>query len=137
MSRQSSATVYAGLRPEIARYALGALLSLTALNAFGGGYHGLTGARGVPEGWLTASPFQSYFLPSLFLFVVVGGSFLLATLAVFRRWSLDWVAALAAGVVVLAWMAAQLAFIGFVSWWQPATALVGLVIVRLSLVLGR
>ena len=125
------------LRPELVRYGLGLLLAFAALNAFGGGYYGMTGAQGVPRAWLVGSPFQSYFVPGLFLFVVVGGSFLLGAVAVLRRWELAWVAALAAGVVALGWIAAQVAIIGYVSWLQPAVALAGVVILRLALLLGR
>jgi len=125
------------VRPETIRYALGLLLAFSALNAFGGGYYGLTGARGVPTEWLLGSPFDSYFIPSLFLFVVVGGSFLFASVAVLVRWSLAWVAAIAAGVIVLAWIGIQVALIGYVSWMQPATIIAGVVILRLALLLGR
>ena len=65
------------------RYSLGGLLAFGALNAFGGGYYGLAGAAGVPTEWLEGSPFRDYFVPSLILLVVVGGSFLVAAIAVF------------------------------------------------------
>jgi hypothetical protein len=61
-------------RSNVARYTLGGLLALVAVNAFGGGYYGLAGAEGIPREWLAGSPFHSYFVPSLFLLVVVGGS---------------------------------------------------------------
>ena len=125
------------LRPEVLRYALGLLLAFAALNAFGGGYYGMAGAKGIPTGWLLGTPFSSYFVPSLFLFVVVGGSFLAAAIAVLARWSLAWVAAIAAGVIVLVWLAVQVSLIGYVSWMQPATALVGVVILRLAVLLGH
>ena len=125
------------VRPETVRYALGLLLAFAALNAFGGGYYGMAGAKGVPTEWLVGSPFGSYFIPSLFLFVVVGGSFLVAAIAVLARWSLAWVAAMAAGVVVLGWIAVQVSLIGYVSWMQPATAVAGVVILRLGVALGR
>ena len=64
------------------RYALGLLLAFGALNAFAGGYYGLSGAPGVPVEWLAGSPFQDYFVPSVILFVVVGGTLGFAALAV-------------------------------------------------------
>ena len=57
--------------PNSVRYALGALLSLGALNAFGGGAFGLSGARGIPTEWLEGSPFADYVVPSLILVVAV------------------------------------------------------------------
>jgi hypothetical protein len=59
----------------------GCLLAFGALNAFGGGWYGLSGARGVPTEWLRGSPFRDYSVPSLLLLVVVGGSFLIAAIA--------------------------------------------------------
>ena len=81
------------------RYLLGALLAFGAINAFAGGYYGLSGAAGVPLEWLAGSAFTNYFIPSLILFVVVGGAFSFAAVAVFARFRLARVAALAAGTV--------------------------------------
>jgi len=47
------------------RYALAGLLAFGALNAFAGGYYGLSGAPGVPVEWLEGSPFSDYTVPSL------------------------------------------------------------------------
>ena len=82
------------------RYSLGALLVFGAVNAFGGGYYGLSGAKGVPTEWLNGSPFPDYFVPSLILLVVVGGSFIVAAIAVFTGLRIARLAALA-GVLVL------------------------------------
>jgi hypothetical protein len=64
------------------RNILGVVLTVLALNAFGGGWYGMAGAEGIPVDWLRGSLFQSYFFPSLILFVVVGGSFLFAATAI-------------------------------------------------------
>ena len=104
------------------RNGLAGLLAFGALNAFAGGYYGLEGAPGVPIEWLHGSPFRDYFIPSLVLFFVVGGSMLAAAILVFMRSPLGRVAALAAGVVLLIWISVQVAVIGYVSWMQPATA---------------
>ena len=117
----------------VIRYVLGGLLAFVALNAFAGGYYGLAGAKGVPLIWLDGSPFRTYLVPSLILFVVVGGAFTIAAVAVFARLRIAALAALIAGALVLGWLAAQLAIIGYVSWMQPATAIVGAVILFLGL----
>jgi hypothetical protein len=44
-------------RAAALRYILGAVLGFAALNAFAGGYYGLTGAKGIPKEWLRGSPF--------------------------------------------------------------------------------
>ena len=114
------------------RYSLGALLVFGAVNAFGGGYYGLSGAKGVPTEWLNGSPFPDYFVPSLILLVVVGGSFIVAAMAVLTGLRIARLAALAAGIVVLGWLAVQLAIIGYVSWMQPTTALAGVLVLVLG-----
>jgi hypothetical protein len=113
-------------------YSLGGLLAFGALNAFGGGYYGLSGAQGVPTEWLKGSPFPDYFVPSLILLVVVGGSFLMAAIAVFAGLRIARVTTFAAGLVVLGWLAAQLAIIGYVSWMQPTTAVAGVLVLVLG-----
>ena len=114
------------------RCSLGGLLAFGALNAFGGGYYGLSGAPGVPTEWLEGSPFPDYFVPGLILLVVVGGSLLVAAIAVLAAWRIARVAAFAAGLVVLAWLVAQMAIIGYVSWMQPTTAIGSMLILVLA-----
>jgi hypothetical protein len=113
-------------------YILGTLLAFGALNALGGGIYGLSGAKDVPTEWLAGSPFESYFVPSLFLLGVVGGSLLLAATAVFGHWRNASNVATAAGIIVLGWLAVQIAIIGYVSWMQPVTAVSALVILLLA-----
>jgi hypothetical protein len=119
------------------RYSLGGLLAFGAVNAFGGGYYGLSGAKGVPTEWLKGSPFSDYFIPSLILLVVVGGSFMVAAMAVVTGLRIARLAALTAGIVVLGWLAAQLVIIGYVSWMQPTTAIAGLLVLVLGSLLPR
>jgi len=116
----------------LVRYILGALLGFGALNAIGGGFYGLSGAEGVPIAWLNGSPFADYFIPSLILLVIVGGSFLIASIAVLAGRRISRTAALAAGAILLAWIAVQVAVIGYVSWMQPATAAAGVVVIVLA-----
>src|SRR5687768_13830790 len=56
------------------RASLVALLALVGVNALAGGYYAVSGAPGVPVEWLRGTPFQSYLIPGLILFCVVGGS---------------------------------------------------------------
>ena len=130
MTRQS--------RSSLTRYLLGGLLAFGALNAFGGGYYGFSGAEGVPVDLLEGSPFQSYFVPSLVLFVVVGGSLLFAAISVFADTRIARISALISGVIVLVWILVQVSIIGYVSWMQPTTAVGGLLILLLAWLLpGR
>jgi hypothetical protein len=118
---------------KLIRISLGALLLLLALNAFGGGYYGLAGAKMVPVEWLEGSPFKTYFIPSLFLFVVIGGSASLAAILVLMRHPHAQKVAFACAFIVIAWLITQMAIIGYVSWMQPVTAIVVLLILLLTL----
>lgn len=117
------------------RYSLGILLLLVALNAFGGGYYGLAGARNVPTEWLQGSPFKDYFIPSLILFVVVGGSALYAALAVFMQSKIARKATIICSMIIFVWLAVQVTIIGYVSWMQPVTALAGFLVLLLTWIL--
>jgi len=114
------------------RYTLGSLLAFGAMNAFAGGYYGIAGAKGVPTEWLEGSPFRDYWIPSLILFIVVGGSFLVAAVAVFAGLRIARFAAFWAGAIVLVWLAAETFIIGYVSWMQPATAIGGVLVLVLA-----
>ena len=142
MSNNKNSSVHdrqggSGAPRGVIRYVLGILLTFVALNAFFGGYYGMAGAKGVPTEWLAGSPFHDYFIPSLILFVVVGGSFLIATIAVFARLRIARLAAFSAGVIVFGWLAIQIAIIGYVSWMQPATAIAGLFVLTLAWLLPK
>jgi len=117
---------------KLVRFTLGILLLFLGLNAFGGGYYGMSGAKTVPVEWLKDSPFRNYFVPSLILFVFVGGSALLAAILVFRQHRLARRTAFVCGVIVLIWLTVQLAIIGYVSWMQPTTAFIAILILFLT-----
>lgn len=122
---------------NLTRYVLGVLLAFGALNAFGGGYYGMSGAEGVPAEWLEGSHFRDYFIPGLVLFFVVGGSFLFSAIAVFARLRLARLAAFCSVVIVFVWLGVQMAIIGYVSWMQPTTATVAFVILILTWLLPK
>lgn len=119
------------------RYSLGALLLLIALNAFAGGYYGMAGAKNVPLEWLNGSPFHNYFIPSLILFIGVGGSALIAAIAILKKHWLAHKAAFLCGVIVLAWITGQISIIGYVSWLQPTIAIAGFLIIFLTALISK
>jgi len=124
-------------RQNLIRYTLGSLLAFAAMNALAGGYFGLSGAEGVPTAWLEGSPFRDYFIPGLVLFVIVGGSFFVASIAVFRGLRIARTAAFTSVTVVFVWLAVQLSVIGYVSWMQPTTATVAAIILILTCLLKK
>ena len=115
------------------RYTLGFLLSFVALNAFGGGYYGMAGAKNIPLEWLDGTPFSTYFIPSLFLFLVIGGTSLFAAIAVFKKHPRGTKIAFFAAAIIIVWLVVQLIMIGYVSWMQPVTASIALVIILITL----
>lgn len=123
----------AAIKGNWVRYSLSTILYILALNAFGGGFYAMTGAKDVPAELLEGSPFTSYFYPGLILFAVVGGSTLVSGLAVLFRHPLARKASFLSVIIVFGWLAVQLAIIGYVSWLQPMIAVTGAVILILSL----
>lgn len=120
------------------RVALVVLEVVVALNAFAGGYYGMSGAPSVPEEWLEGTPFESYVVPGVILFVAVGGSMAAAALTgVFAppRWSS--LVGLVAAVTLLGWIVVQVGLIGYVSFLQPLFFGVGLAVLALAWSLRR
>ena len=116
----------------VTRYTLGILLIILAVNAFGGGWYGMSGAPDIPLEWLENTPFTNYFIPSLILFIVVGGASLAAGILVFRISRVARLASFFAGMITVIWLSVQMSMIGYVSWMQPTTAVVAAVILILT-----
>lgn len=117
---------------KLIQITLGVILAFVALNAFGGGYYGMAGAKSIPIEWLEGSPFRSYFLPGLFLFVAVGGLCLFSSVAVFKNRKIGRSGSFMSGILMLSWILVQVSIIGYVSWMQPAIFITGLVILALT-----
>ena len=110
---------------------------LVMLNAFGGGYYGLSGAPASIRPGSTARPFSSYFIPSLFLFTVIGGGMAVATAAwILKSRVAPWLS-LAMGVTLMSWIVVQVAMIGYVSWMQPVSFAAGVAVSALAVVALR
>lgn len=119
------------------RIILGILLLIIALNAFGGGYYGMSGAKDVPTEWLNGSPFKSYFLPALFLFVVIGGMCLVSAIAAFRNSKHTRTLSFVCACLLLGWIAVQVSIIGYVSWMQPAIFISAIVVTVITFLLPK
>lgn len=124
------------MKPEfkerIIRLLLGTILLLVALGAFGGGYYGIAGAKDIPLEWLEGSPFSSYLIPSLFLFIFIGGFALFSAVLSFKADAKYRKFAFIFGILILLWIIMQVGIIGYVSGLQPAIAITGVVIILLS-----
>jgi hypothetical protein len=115
------------------RITAGLMLLLAALNAFAGGIYAIIGAPGIPAELLEGSPFSEYLIPGIILFVLVGGSFLAASLAMLKNSpkaiSLSYFSLL----IVAGWLAVQISIIGYVTVMQPATAIYSAIMLALIL----
>ena len=118
--------------PRLLRSLLGVLLSVAAVNALIGGSFGMAGAGGLRTDWLDRGPFDDYFLPSLILFVLVGGTCLTAAVAVFAGWSSARVLAQLAGGIVFGFIGVELAIIGSTFWLESLTVIAAATIIALA-----
>jgi hypothetical protein len=122
---------------KLVRISLIAIQLLVMLNAFGGGYYGLSGASGVDPAWLDGTPFSSYFVPSLFLFTVIGGGMAVAATAwIVKARIAPWLS-LAMGVTLMSWIVVQVGMICYVSWMQPVSFAAGVAVTGLAAVALR
>lgn len=101
---------------RVARTAL-ALDILLSLGALGGGAALMLGPRGeilpLPLSALRGSPFDTYFVPGLILFAILGLGPLAAAGLVWLRHPLAPLATCVVGVALLIWLAVEIAIIGY------------------------
>ena len=101
---------------RIARAAL-ALDILLSLGALGGGAALMLGPRGeilpLPLSALKGSPFDTYFVPGLILFSILGLGPLAAARLVWQRHRLAPLATCVVGVALLVWLAVEIAIVGY------------------------
>jgi hypothetical protein len=106
-------------RPSLRRLAKAAIALevLLSVGAAGGGAALMLGPRGqiipLPLSALQGSPFDSYFMPGLVLFGILGLGPLCAAALAWLRHPLAPLAATAVGVALLAWLAVEIAIIGY------------------------
>jgi hypothetical protein len=90
---------------------------LLGVGAVGGGVALMLGPRGeimpLPLSALKGSPFDTYFVPGLILFGVLGLGSLAAALLAWLRRPLAPVAAFIVGVALLIWIGVEIAVIGY------------------------
>jgi len=106
-------------RSPLARLAVaaGALELFLSVGALGGGAALVLGPRGevipLPLSLLAGSPFGSYRVPGLILFVVLGVGPLTAAVLTFRHHPWGPLLAVAVGAALLVWLAVEIAIVGY------------------------
>ena len=68
---------------------------------------------------LQESPFQSYLIPGIVLFSVIGIGSLIAAVLTYKRQSGTWRVTIFLGIVLIIWITVQVHWIGVGSWLQP------------------
>ncbi|MBX2892723.1 MAG: hypothetical protein KF734_17475 [Saprospiraceae bacterium] len=132
----------------LAFYPLFLLLLLLGISAAFGGWVLMTQPEtfGMPPEWLSQSPFGSFFLPGLILFVFNGLFPLFAAAGLLlkpnwpwanifniyhdRHWG--WAYSLFSGIIIIIWITVQITMVAS-SWLQPAYLAVGLLILIFTL----
>jgi peptidoglycan/LPS O-acetylase OafA/YrhL len=91
------------------RILIGIITGFIALTAIGGGIALLSGAEDgrFPLEWLEGTPFKSYTIPALLLTSIVGGSSLLACIAIFRNLKAGILSSLTAGIVMVGFIVVE------------------------------
>jgi len=86
---------------------------------------------------LEDSPFQSFLIPGIILFLVNGlGSFFGAFLS-FKSHHLSGIVTIVLGFAMIIWISAQVYWIGWINWMQPFFFLVGIIEVILGAIVRK
>lgn len=101
---------------RLAKAALGLEVFL-GLGALGGGGALIVGSRGeiipLPLSALNGSPFETYLVPGMILFSVLGLGPLVAALLVWLQHPLALIVTLGVGVALLIWLAVEIVIVGY------------------------
>ena len=119
---------------------IGLIQLITALGALPAGWSLIVEPKGTGIGLaneiLLNSPFQNFFLPGLFLFIVLGIFNALGAYFTFKRSSFTAQLGVGLGVILVIWICVQVYFIGLTHFLQILFLLLGLIEIALSLYLN-
>ena len=125
---------------RVVRGVLTALDAVVGLTALGGGVSLMTGIDAFPASWLEGTPFSSYVVPGLILATAVGGSAIVAAIAVAAGRRFGALASIVAGVVLMGWISGEVLLLKQPSaptWIECMYFSAGIAIAGLALVLRR
>lgn len=112
------------------------VIVLEVLTAVAAGYGGIglvwDDAVGMPDDWLTGTPFPSWAVPGVLLLLVVGLPMGLAAVLELRRSVWAAASSVAAGSAQIGWIAAELLVMRRYNVLQPVMLLVGLAVLLLA-----
>lgn len=107
------------------------LLVFNSLSAIGGGIALMHGSIKQPV-WVHHTDFKSLYFPGVILLTLVGGSALLAALAMLRKISGWQLACIASGVIMLFWIIGEIVSIRQFHWLQAIYLVTGIVVIYLT-----
>lgn len=110
---------------------LGSVQVFIALGAIPAGFLFLADTSGAKMGnsveMLNNSPFKSFLIPGLFLFLVNGSGNVIGAILSFRRKPISGLAGLTLGLIMVIWILFQVYWIGLSSFMQPLFFVIGLI----------
>ncbi|PEN13181.1 hypothetical protein CRI94_11090 [Longibacter salinarum] len=88
----------------------------------------------IPIEWLDGSPFDSYLMPGVILFIVLGLYPVVVWYGIRQRWQGAWLASLSVGFALVVWIGVEILVIGYQPTppLQPIYGLLGLAILGLA-----
>ena len=120
---------------------LGIIQAFVAIGALPAGFSMIIKPDGTDLGmtidFLQNSPFQNFFIPGLFLFIVNGLFNLVAAILSFMRNKFSGILGLLLGVTLVSWISVQVYFIDLVSFMQPMFFFIGILEIVLSLLIMK
>ena len=99
--------------------AIAILEFIVGMSAVVGGFNLISNdGLGLPKNWLSNSPFDSYFWPGVILAVVVGGTYILASLSMWKNNKYHLELSSIAGFGLLIWIFTELYILPMSHWLQ-------------------
>jgi hypothetical protein len=121
--------------------ALGSLQIFIGLGAVAGGLVMMLDPSGSGMGFtidlLQDSPFSSYLIPGLFLFLVNGVGSLLGSILTFIQYRYAGEIAIILGVIMITWIVIQVLIINYIHWMHPLYIGLGLLELFLGILLWK
>jgi hypothetical protein len=114
------------------RGSLVAVELVIAANAVYGGIGLMRDGMGMPDEWLTPTPFRSWWWPGVFLLLVIAVPMGTAAVMELGRHRCAYAASLAAGAAQVGWIVAQLGVLRRYFFLQPVLFCAGLIVVALA-----
>lgn len=102
-----------------------------SVSAVAGGIGLMGGGINVPE-WVVGTDFPSLYFPSVILFAIVGGSSMLAAMAMSKHATSWQLSSLLAGVIMLFWIGGEIVSINAFHWLQAVYIVTGVAAIWLT-----